>query len=152
MKQKILMLVTTFGFHECLVLPQGIKPVTVIFQGRMISIFVSINKPPSVYLDDNWVTWNTIVEDYSMILNKIQKWLISLEYKSMQKKHMVFLFFLVFFEQIKLSSFEKDCFVHLSILHTLSYLVGESHHLSVSFHKNIAWHAKTLESITKHTK
>ena len=71
--RKILMHVTTFGLSECLVLPQGIKPATDIFQGRVISLFVDMKKPLLVYLDDILVTFNSTFEDNLMILNEILK-------------------------------------------------------------------------------
>ena len=53
--RKILMLVTTFGLYECFVLSQGIKPVTGMFQGRIISLFVDMKKQPSVDFDKFWL-------------------------------------------------------------------------------------------------
>ena len=50
--RKILRIITQYGVFECLVLPQGIKPATDIFQGRMASLFYDAPKPPPVYLDD----------------------------------------------------------------------------------------------------
>ena len=79
----ILMLVTSFGLYECLVLPQGVKLATDIFQGRMISLFVDMRKTTSVYLDNILVTSNTTLEDHLMILNEILKHKITLECKSM---------------------------------------------------------------------
>ena len=69
--RKILMLAITFGLHECLVLPQGIKSATDIFQERMISLFEDMKKPPPVYLEDILVTSNTTFEDHVVILNEI---------------------------------------------------------------------------------
>ena len=45
--QKLLTIVTPFGFFECCVLPMGVKPATDIFQSRMVGIFISVmvNKP-----------------------------------------------------------------------------------------------------------
>ena len=71
--RKILTLFIAFGLYECFVLPQGIKPVTDIFQGRMISSFEDMKKPPSVNFDDILVTSNTTFEDHLTILNEILK-------------------------------------------------------------------------------
>jgi hypothetical protein len=51
--QKLLTIVTPFGFFECLVLPMGIKPATDIFQSRMVGIFLSMRtNKPNPYIDD----------------------------------------------------------------------------------------------------
>ena len=51
--QKLLTIVTPFGFFECCVLPMGVKPATDIFQSRMVEIFISmsVNKP-NPYIDN----------------------------------------------------------------------------------------------------
>ena len=51
--QKLLTIVTTFGFFECCVLPMGIKPATDIFQSRMVGIFQPMKENrPNPYIDN----------------------------------------------------------------------------------------------------
>ena len=65
------MFFTSFELYECFVPPQGIKPATDIFQGRMNSLFVDTKKLPSVYLDDILVTANCTFEDHLTFLDEI---------------------------------------------------------------------------------
>ena len=51
--RKLLTIVFSFGYFECLVLPQGVKSATDIFQARMVGIFASMQmNRPCPYLDD----------------------------------------------------------------------------------------------------
>jgi hypothetical protein len=70
--QKLLTIVTQFGFFECCVLPMGIKPATDIFQSRMVGIFMSmgINKP-NPYIDNIFNGKGSNFDDHRNILNEI---------------------------------------------------------------------------------
>ncbi len=51
--QKMLNMAATFRFFECCILSVGIKPITDIFQTRMVGIFQSMCEyKPHPYIDD----------------------------------------------------------------------------------------------------
>ena len=61
-----------FGYFECLVLPQGIKPATDIFQARMVGIFASMRENrPLPYLDDIFHYKGNSFQESLQILDEI---------------------------------------------------------------------------------
>eukprot|EP00804_Cyclotella_cryptica_P020628 CCRYP_003439-RA/>CCRYP_003439-RA protein AED:0.68 eAED:0.68 QI:0/0/0/0.5/0/0/2/0/218 len=67
-----LTIVTQFGFFEWCVLPMGIRPVTDIFQSRMVGIFMSMEaNKPNPYLDDIFHGKGSNVDTHLSILNEI---------------------------------------------------------------------------------
>jgi hypothetical protein len=80
--QKLLTIVTTFGFFECCVLPMGIKPATDIFQSRMVGIFQPMQENrPNPYIDDIFHGKGKDFDEHLTILDDI---LDCLEHAGMQ--------------------------------------------------------------------
>ena len=70
--RKLLAIVFPFGYFECLVLPQGVKPAKDIFQVRMVGIFASMHmNRPCPYLDDIFHYKRETFDEYQQILDKI---------------------------------------------------------------------------------
>ena len=70
--QKLLTIVTQFGFFECRVLPMGIRPATDIFQSRMVGIFMSMGtSKPNPYIDDIFHGKGSDFDSHLEILNEI---------------------------------------------------------------------------------
>ena len=75
--RKLLTIVTTFGFFECMVLPMGVKPATDIFQSRMIQLFSSMReKKPAPYIDDIFHGKGGSFDEHLDILKEILKRLL----------------------------------------------------------------------------
>ena len=70
--RKLLTIVLPFGYFECLVLPQGVKSATDIFQARMVSIFASMQmNRPCPYLVDIFHYKRETFDECLQILNEI---------------------------------------------------------------------------------
>ena len=74
--QKLLTIITPFGFFECCVLPMGIKLATDIFQSRMVGIFLSMQtNKPNPYINDIFLDNGHDFESHLTILDEIFQWL-----------------------------------------------------------------------------
>ena len=69
---KLITVVTTFDMFKCVIFPMGVKPATVIFQDRMVSVFISMPKNrPKHYIDDIFLGKGSSFDEHLEFLAKI---------------------------------------------------------------------------------